>query len=102
MHRATARRTDGAVNYYSMLKNPPAARRFSWSAEFIPLQRLLLVPVGLEFTDAFPPAYRAGKGGTCPRSPKPRRALDCGGLTPLSLHAWLARGARSVQSPVWS
>ena len=34
--------------------------------------------------------YRAGKAGTCPRSPKPRRALDYGGRTPLLLHAWLA------------
>jgi len=27
------------------------------------------------------PAHRAGKAGTCPRTPKPRRSLDCGGVS---------------------
>src|SRR5438477_7690679 len=39
------------------------------------------------------PDGRAGKAGTCPRSPKPRRILDCGGTTPLLLHVPRAQNA---------
>src|SRR5438128_10986996 len=38
-------------------------------------------------------AWRAGKAGTCPRSPKPRRTLDCGGTTPLLVHLQQAQDA---------
>ena len=39
------------------------------------------------------PDGRAGKAGTGPRSPKPRRTLGCGGTTPLLLHVSQAQDA---------
>src|SRR5213078_3152122 len=42
--------------------------------------------------------WRAGKAGTCPRSPKPRRTLDCGGTTPLLLHLPQAQDAVGFNS----
>src|SRR6266700_1147932 len=43
-------------------------------------------PAALQYHRRLRPAWRAGKAGTCPRSPKPRRTLDCGDTTPLLLH----------------
>src|SRR5690349_7213573 len=58
------------------------------------LLRVLLAPDGLKLTVAGWRSDRAGQAGTCPRSPKPRRSLEC---SPLPLFA--ARGL--AQSKSW-
>ena len=62
-------------------------RRIVFWASVRGLKPTATIVVSLRETARECPTFRAA---ACPRGPKPRRTVDCGGTTPLLLHAWSA------------